>query len=114
LADRTKFAAPGLQGGEDGKVARYQVIADGKLKKLPSKGSVVIKLGETVRVETCGGGGYGPAQERDPELVLRDVREERVTLARARKHYRVAVNAETWTIDEAETDRLRENVSWGE
>ena len=33
-----------------------------------------------MRVQSCGGGGYGPAVERDPQLVLHDVHEGKVSL----------------------------------
>ena len=56
---------------------------------------------------TCGGGGYGPPEERDPNLVCRDVREGKVSLERAREIYKVAVDPQSWTADEAETERLR-------
>ena len=44
-----------------------------------------------VSYRTCGGGGYGPPEERDPARVLRDVLEEKVSVERARDVYRVAV-----------------------
>ena len=67
-------------------------------------------LGEHVRVETCGGGGYGPPWERDPELVLRDVREEKISADRARDAYGVSVDTDRWTVDPAETKRLRRQL----
>ena len=58
-------------------------------------------------METCGGGGYGPAWERDPERVLRDVREGKVSLSRARECYGVAIDPKHPVIDQEETERLR-------
>ena len=63
--------------------------------------------GDVVSYRTCGGGGYGPPVEREPLLVLRDVREGKVGLERAREIYRVAIDPATWTIDEAATVQLR-------
>ena len=60
-----------------------------------------------MRVESCGGGGYGPSAERDPQLVLRDVHEGKVSIERAREVYRVAIDPDTWTVDEPETEKLR-------
>ena len=60
-----------------------------------------------MRVQSCGGGGYGPASDRDPHLVLRDVHEGKVSLQRAREIYRVAIDPDTWTVDEGETEKLR-------
>ena len=45
-----------------------------------------------ISVRTCGGGGYGPPEERDPERVLRDVLEGKVSPERAREVYRVAID----------------------
>jgi N-methylhydantoinase B len=110
LADRAKFPPWGLFQGGEGQLARYLSISNGEPRKLPSKGTASVGLGEHVRVETCGGGGYGPPWERDPELVLRDVREEKISPARARDAYGVAVDTERWTVDLAETARLRQQL----
>ncbi len=110
LADRAKFPPWGLFQGGEGQPARYLSISNGNPRKLPSKGTAQVELNEHVRVETCGGGGYGPPWERDPELVLRDVREEKVSPARARDAYGVSVDTEHWTVDLAETERLRQDL----
>ena len=60
-----------------------------------------------IRVETCGGGGYGPAWERDPVLVLVDVLEEKVSVERAREVYGVEIDASDGSIDVAATDERR-------
>jgi len=60
LADRRKRGPYGLNGGEEG--ARGRTIAvrlDGSHDELPGKGSVRLKKGERVRIETSGGGGWG-------------------------------------------------------
>jgi len=62
--------------------------------------------GETIISVTCGGGGYGPPSERDPELVLEDVVEGWITRERAQEIYRVAVS-EDLVLDAAATSTLR-------
>ena len=42
-----------------------------------------------ISIRTCGGGGYGPPEERDREAVLRDVREGKVSRERARDIYKL-------------------------
>jgi N-methylhydantoinase B len=59
----------------------------------------------TLRIETAGGGGYGNPFERDPALVLADVRDGLVSLEHGRQEYGVAIVGDQ--IDEAETKRLR-------
>jgi N-methylhydantoinase B len=107
LADRAKFPPLGLFGGDAGRVACYSLLAGQSTRQIPSKGSVQVKPGETMRVETCGGGGYGHAFEREPEAVLRDVREGKVSLKRAQDCYGVAIDPMGWTVDEKETTMLR-------
>jgi N-methylhydantoinase B len=113
LADRARFAPRGLFGGGDGQLSRYRLLREGKETGLPSKGSLLVRQGDVIRVETCGGGGYGPAWERDPELTLQDVREGKVSTARARECYGVALNARNGCVDLPETHRLRENLKKG-
>jgi N-methylhydantoinase B len=59
-----------------------------------------------ISVRTCGGGGYGPPEEREPERVLRDVLEGKVDPERARDVYRVAIADRC--IDETRTKELRQ------
>jgi N-methylhydantoinase B len=113
LADRVKFPPWGLFGGDSGRPARYLLIQDGKEKAVPSKGTVRIKKGNLFRVETCGGGGFGPAAERDPESVLRDVLEGKITSARATREYKVAFDKKTKLVDEAKTQELRQKAMRG-
>ena len=107
LADRDKEGPWGLFGGEAGRKASYVHVSDGVETLLGSKVTVDLGPGDMVSYRTCGGGGFGPRQERDPELVLRDVRDGKVSPRRAREVYGVAIDAERWSVDAAETARLR-------
>jgi N-methylhydantoinase B len=93
LADRAKFPAHGLFGGRSGRCARYLLISNGKTTEILSKGTIDVKAGDLVRVESPGGGGYGPPTERDPELVVRDVCEGKISTMRARECYGVSDGA---------------------
>jgi N-methylhydantoinase B len=107
LADRDRVGPWGLFDGEPGRRAEYFLIRDGQALPLGAKTTFEVQPGDVVSYRTCGGGGYGPPFEREPALVLQDVREGKVSLARARTAYGVAIDRATWTIDEAETTRLR-------
>jgi N-methylhydantoinase B len=107
LADRDKEGPWGLYGGEAGRKASYVHVSDGVKTLLGSKVTVDLRPGDMVSYRTCGGGGFGPRQERDPELVLRDVRDGKMSPERAREVYGVAIDAERWSVDAAETARLR-------
>lgn len=107
LADRARFPPWGLFGGGDGRPARYLRITGGEAVPIASKGTAPVESGALIRVETCGGGGYGPAWERDPERVLDDVREEKVSVERAREVYGVVVDAAGASVDAARTAERR-------
>jgi len=107
LADRDRFGPHGLFGGHAGRKASYILKRDGIETALSSKITLDVGPNDVISYRTCGGGGYGPAVQRDPGLVLRDVREGKVTAQRAREVYRVALDTNTWTVDQAETAQLR-------
>jgi N-methylhydantoinase B len=87
LADRTLRGPWGVLGGEDGKTAEYVLIRDGVETRLAAKTTLEVQAGDTISYRTCGGGGYGPSAERDPERIARDVREGKVSARRAREVY---------------------------
>ena len=89
LSDRTKFPPWGLFGGEAARPAAYVLNPGPGEQVLPSKVTMTLPPGAVLSVRTPGGGGYGPARERDPEAVRRDVRGGKVSAARARAAYRV-------------------------
>ena len=111
LADRERWGPHGLFGGLAGQKAHYVLNPDSEATELGSKVTLQLKKGDVISYRTCGGGGYGPPEERDPRSVLRDVRDGKVSLKRARQFYGVAVNPETWTVDSEETARLRSGSS---
>ena len=107
LADRERWGPHGLFGGLPGERAHYVLNPDSDAMELGSKVTVQLKENDVVSYRTCGGGGYGPPQERDPEDVLWDVRNGKVSVERARKFYRVEVDADSLTVDLEATSRLR-------
>jgi N-methylhydantoinase B len=61
-SDRRRFAPYGLNGGSDGTPGRNWLRdKDGAVRELPGKVSFTLRAGETVGVETPGGGGWGAA-----------------------------------------------------
>jgi N-methylhydantoinase B len=109
-ADRVRLGCYGLNGGKAG--APFQVTVDitGEARAL---GGLVdgepVKAGEIVRVCTTGGGGWGDPLEREPDLVLRDVLDDKVSEQAARDDYGVVVRAtgHSFEIDAAATTSLR-------
>jgi N-methylhydantoinase B len=107
LADRDREGPWGLFGGLAGRPAAYVLVSGGEERTIGAKATVEVQAGEVVSYRTCGGGGYGPPEERDPELVLCDVVEGKVSTERARSVYGVAVDVDGRTVDDDETRRLR-------
>ena len=111
LSDRERWGPHGLFGGMPGERASYILNPDGEAKELPSKVTVQLNQNDVVSYRTCGGGGYGSPQERDPSDVLSDVRDARISVERARSVYSVAIDPTTWTVDEMTTAELRSGIA---
>jgi N-methylhydantoinase B len=86
--ERTRNAPWGLCGGGEARPNALRLVTpDGAERWLSKATRVALPKGSVVHLHTGGGGGYGPAAERDPEAVRRDVREGYVSEAHAREHY---------------------------
>lgn len=107
LSDRDRWGPSGLFGGLDGERATYTLNPDTDPRVLGAKATIELQPGDVVSYRTCGGGGYGPPENRSPSFVLRDVKEGKVSLERAREVYRVGIDPAAWCVDEVETARLR-------
>ena len=94
-SDAHVIPAPGAHGGKPSSVTRaIRNPGTPQAEVLHSKASgLVLQAGETVRIETLGGGGWGDPAERAPEALARDLREGKVTPAAARRDYGEAVVA---------------------
>ena len=58
----------------------------------------------------AGAGGWGDPLERDPERVVKDVRNEFVSLEAAAAEYGVIVDPRTWAVDRAATAARRHAI----
>lgn len=76
LGERHTVRPHGSAGGDDGANARHAVIrADDEgatMQNLPAKTTIELQAGDTLIVQTAGGGGYGDPAGRDPEAARRD------------------------------------------
>ncbi len=105
-SDRQHHAPYGLAGGGDGaysaNVLRHPA---GEEERLPPMISTTIQPGDVFHHRTAGGGGFGDPLERDPEAVLADVLDDKVSPEGARARYGVVVR--DGEIDHAATAERR-------
>jgi N-methylhydantoinase B len=106
-ADRSRFAAYGLAGGKPGSLSRNVLNPGPNEQVLPPKTTLHIQYGDELRHELAGAGGWGDPFARDPQTVLDDVLDEKVSPEHARTAYGVALSADATRVDEVETVRLR-------
>jgi N-methylhydantoinase B len=105
---------PGAIGGEPGPLSHMYIRRGDEVIPARTHRMVEIKTGEVLGKVSGGGGGVGPPDERDPQAVLDDVINEFVTIEHARDVYKVAIDAETMTVDDEETAALREAALAGD
>ena len=66
---------------------------------------------DDVLVYLCGGGGgYGDPLERDPQLVLKDVRKGECTIDYVKDNYGVVITPGSLDLDEGATEKLRREI----
>ena len=88
-ADRSILGPYGLAGGMA--AMPYQATIDGGEPLPGMNDDVPLRAGSLLRLRTTGGGGWGDPFEREPELVLRDVLQGRVSEESAERDYGVVV-----------------------
>ena len=77
VMDHGRFGPQGALGGADGAVNRVTVTQGGRTfmpEHLSKAQDIPLMPGDRVRVQTPGGGGYGPPGARDAAMVAEDVR----------------------------------------
>ncbi len=109
FGERGWFPPKGIGGGGDGAidVVIYTQGGEAHVPAMTSK-AVGIRLGagDRIRIESPGGGGFGPAPERDADEVAADVREGLVSVADAAAFYGVVVD-ERGNVDVLATNSRR-------
>ncbi|MCW5729507.1 MAG: hydantoinase B/oxoprolinase family protein [Alphaproteobacteria bacterium] len=113
FGERGRFAPPGVAGGGPAMTNVFTYETDAGPRHPPMASKMVgirLRQGQRVRLETPGGGGYGPAREREPERVAEDVRLGYVTREAAERDYGVRLDADG-RVDEAATARMRKAVA---
>ncbi len=120
--DRHEMRAWGLFGGKEGASGTIRICKKGDDQwrtfaevygtVSPNKfADIQVRQGDQITIASPGGGGYGLPEEREPPLVLEDVREGFVSPQEACQVYRVVLAREEdgdWRVDEDATNKLRQ------
>ncbi|HZT95956.1 MAG TPA: hydantoinase B/oxoprolinase family protein, partial [Chloroflexota bacterium] len=110
-ADRSILSCYGVKGGRAG-LPYGAIVNPGTDREVHLPGMVdnyPLKAGDLLRLRTTGGGGWGDPLHREPELVLQDVTQGKVSDHSALEDYGVALVGEGLArrVDEAETANRR-------
>ncbi len=89
----------GALGGDASPACRSYLQRNGETIRLKPHRMYQLQDGDIVVKRSAGGGGVGPAEERDPAAVQDDVRNGFVSLEAAREIYGVTLNPETLEIE---------------
>jgi len=110
--DRATSSPWGIFGGKPGARWRsYIRRASGEVEELHSKEVIELGTGDVLVRETGGGGGWGDPLERDPQRVLEDVLDRKVSMQAARDEYGVVLGRDGLSFDEAATVALRRKMT---
>lgn len=106
----------GMRGGDPGSpyLNHFEVGSENE-RRIHLAEQAMLPAGATIAYQHGGGGGFGPAIERDPQKVCEDVLDELVSVEAARARYGVVLTGSPdeydLAVDEAATARLREEMA---
>ena len=104
--DRVRFAPYGLSGGSPGGKSRNFMEIGNERTALPGKITARIGKGTLIIHEQAGAGGFGDPLARDPELVVEDVLDGKITPAYAAEQHAVVLSP-SGQLDMVATGQLR-------
>jgi len=107
----TPSAAGAVSRLIDRKVGRAEITRNGETEVRRVNFIETIKPGERIANMNPGGGGYGPAWEREVDAVVADVRDGLVSVEAAAKEYGVQLDPDTLAVDQAATAELRRQLA---
>jgi len=90
FGERGRFAPKGIAGGQEAalNVFSYEQEAGWMKPELASKArGINLRQGDAVRLETPGGGGFGPVAQRETKKIVEDVRQGLISESYADEHY---------------------------
>ena len=109
--DRRDFSPHGVEDGHPGARLEATVFSTGHADRDVGKSTFTLRPNDSLRVQSAGAGGWGDPMARDPTLVLDDVRNEKVSVARARKVYGVEIDEKRMKVDASKSRHLRSRAT---
>ncbi|MSQ08037.1 MAG: hydantoinase B/oxoprolinase family protein [Dehalococcoidia bacterium] len=109
-SDKRLHPPYGLAGGSSGSPSMNIFTTAGGDRTLRTMTQLPVRRNEMISHFLAGGGGWGDPLDRDPELVVEDIRNEKVSTAHARAAYGVVVESGTFKLKAGETQRLRSKM----
>jgi N-methylhydantoinase B/oxoprolinase/acetone carboxylase alpha subunit len=108
--NRLLRASDGMAGGGPGALSTNILNPGDDNQELPRKAHLhmEVKTGDRIYHVISGSGGHGDPWEREPERVLADVKDEKLTIAGAREHYGVVIDPRDLSVDWEKTATLRQ------
>ncbi len=108
-SDRRDHPPYGLFGGGAGGASENVVTRGTRAEHVPGMpmNAITMQRGDRYRHVSPGGGGVGSPRERDPQLVLDDVLDGKVSIEAARDRYGVVISGDPLAVDRVATDELR-------
>ena len=98
--ERQKFHPFGIVGGGDAPLCRLEITrADGSAEDIYGKAVTTVRRGDVVTIWSTGGGGYGNPLRRNPQSVVEDVLDERVSREAASDSYGVVMHGSRLDMD---------------
>ena len=88
-ADSYKTSALGHRGGREGGNCRIVLNFDTKEEQVmtPKQRLLTLQTGDSIRMETPGGGGFGKPKDRNQNLLAQDIIDGRITFEIVKKFY---------------------------
>lgn len=109
--NRIKYPPWGVDEGQHGSCNHIVITRDDKVIWDGGRASnFTVKKNDIVSIRSGGGGGWGLATKRDPQLVLEDYRNGLLPLEMAKEIYGVVINPDNLSVNLEETKKLREGA----
>lgn len=106
-SDGDEMLGKGVLGGYPTPPCRTYLQRDGELIRVKPHRMQEVKRGDVLIKLSSGGAGVGDPRERPIDAVVRDVRDEMVSVEAAKRIYGVVLDPETFDVDVKATEKLR-------